>query len=134
MGSFPATSGGTWASFGPCTNALPSQHLVALLRTVLCRYAVYAIMVVLGSAIIIKDTGSSSSKLFKRGARTTAARLTPEDTKEHPTEPYAPTDKAEPEKRLANDAPVFTFKNVRYTVQVDGKDKVLLVSQSMGTF
>ncbi|KAM0747667.1 putative membrane protein of the ATP-binding cassette transporter superfamily [Meredithblackwellia eburnea MCA 4105] len=80
-------------------------------------YCIYALFVVLGSSLIIKDNGGASSKVFKRNARIPAPRI-------HANVQEV-QEKAEAEKSF-DTAPVYTFKDVRYTVQVEGKDKVLL--------
>ncbi|TNY20692.1 putative ABC transporter PMR5 [Rhodotorula diobovata] len=99
-------------------------------------YAIYAALVIVGSSLLIRDTGSASAKVFKRGGRVPEKHeltkveskrqhlqaervLSREVGQEHQDE------KTLEGKDLSN-APVFTFEDVRYTVQVGGGDKVLL--------
>ncbi|KAL8291564.1 hypothetical protein RQP46_002542 [Phenoliferia psychrophenolica] len=79
-------------------------------------YAFYAFMVVLGSTIIIKDTGGNSGTLFKPNATIPLAAK------------KVVTRNSEAEKGAGGKRPgfLFTFKNVFYTVKVGGKDRVLL--------
>ncbi|GAA5959842.1 hypothetical protein JCM21900_005250 [Sporobolomyces salmonicolor] len=106
-------------------------------------YAIYSAMIVLGSALLVKDTGSATAKVFKRGAAVIEVNTALEkvDSKRHQlqaesslarqasrpqhSEKVQPRDEEGAEQDFS-EAPVFTFQNVRYTVQVDGKDKVLL--------
>ncbi|KAL8280242.1 hypothetical protein RQP46_007356 [Phenoliferia psychrophenolica] len=91
-------------------------------------YVIYTIMVVIGSMLLIRDTGSASSKVFKRGAVHVDSK---EDIKgEHEnaervlTRPKEQTD--EEKAHSVAKGSVFTFKDVSYTVEVAGEDKVLL--------
>jgi hypothetical protein len=93
------------------------------------RYAVYSFMVVLGASILIKDTGASSSKLFIRGAK-------PQDQTASRSESDTSSDTASVAEDMAEDMVAksskvssFTFKDVSYTVQVNGEDRRLLVCQ-----
>lgn len=90
-------------------------------------WAIYTILIVVGSSLLIRDVGGSSSKLFKRGAAVPKANKDDHLRAERTlSRRDGQGEKEEPALDLTN-APVFTFKDVRYTVQVDGKDKVLLV-------
>lgn len=89
-------------------------------------------LVIVGSSLLIRDTGSASAKVFKRGGRVPEKHeltkveskrqhlqaervLSREVGQEHQDE------KTLEGKDLSN-APVFTFEDVRYTVQVGGGD------------
>ncbi|KAL8279014.1 hypothetical protein RQP46_008683 [Phenoliferia psychrophenolica] len=105
---------------------LPS-HIWRNIGIIWAFYVIYAIFVVIGSSLIIKDNGGGSSKIFKRGAKTVskATAHVSHVNAERVLTRQAEAEKKEQDDKLDN-APVFTFKDVRYTVQVDGKDKVLL--------
>ncbi|ADV25737.1 ABC transporter PMR5, putative [Cryptococcus gattii WM276] len=84
-------------------------------------FVVYVVMIVIGSSLLIRESPDSSQKVYKRGPKATS-----ED----------PETKAEVVKEVAEkpngtvsnggQVPVYTFEDVRYTVQVAGKDKTLL--------
>ena len=83
-------------------------------------YVIYAIFVIIGSSLLIRDTGSASARLFARGAKKVKAGG------EQDERAAAEADRAEPvsdEKRTEN---VFTFKDVTYSVTVNGAEKPLL--------
>ncbi|BGP40764.1 ATP-binding cassette transporter snq2 [Rhodotorula kratochvilovae] len=91
-------------------------------------YAIYAILVIVGSSLLIRDTGSASAKVFKRGAHIPdKTQLVMGGPKEQNVEADVNQhgEKTLEGKDLSK-APVFTFEDVRYTVQVNGADKVLL--------
>ncbi|KAK4705397.1 hypothetical protein P7C70_g804, partial [Phenoliferia sp. Uapishka_3] len=93
-------------------------------------YVIYAVMVVIGSSLVIKDNGGGSSKIFKRGAKVVnkdaAKSHTSHVAAERVLTRHAQEADNEMQQAKLDKAPVFTFKDVRYTVQVEGKDKVLL--------
>jgi hypothetical protein len=85
-------------------------------------------MVVLGSTIMIRDTGSSSSKVFKRGASKARMALTPVQSRR--SAQYASETmqaQSRPQDDVKSKGSTFTFKNVCYTVQVAGEERRLLV-------
>lgn len=77
----------------------------------------YTIFIILGSNLLIRDSaeGASGGKIFKRGAKVDLVQT----TASRPAYEEKPKD-------FANVSGAFTFKNVTYSVPVDGKDKVLL--------
>lgn len=92
----------------------------------------YSFMVVLGASILIKDTGASSSKLFIRGAK----EAKPKGQTASQSESDTPSETASVAEDMAEDMAAksskvssFTFKDVSYTVQVNGEDRRLLVCQ-----
>jgi hypothetical protein len=76
-------------------------------------------MVILGSTIMVRDNGSASTKSFKLGA------------KKEQHESIADTDNKDAMATIGDSTKgsTFTFKDVCYTVQADGKPKKLLVSR-----
>ena len=92
------------------------------------RYVIYAIMIVLGSTIMVRDTGSSSSKAFKRGASKAKTALTPVQSRKS-AQYAAQTMQTQsiPQDNKKHKGATFTFKNVCYTVQVAGEERRLLV-------
>ncbi|GAA5878533.1 hypothetical protein JCM8547_008786, partial [Rhodosporidiobolus lusitaniae] len=97
-------------------------------------YVGYSILVIVGSSLLVRDTGSASSKLFKRGASVPQGKkLTRNEShRQHVEAERTLSRQAEKgEKPISSSKdrstlPTFTFENVRYTVKVDGQDKVLL--------
>lgn len=88
-------------------------------------------LVIVGSSLLIRDTGSASALVFKRGAQKTTddkldriASKRQHDQAERvlSREINAERVEKEPVSKDFSKAPVFTFENVRYTVQVGGKD------------
>ncbi|OCF57190.1 hypothetical protein L486_04646 [Kwoniella mangroviensis CBS 10435] len=94
-----------------------SGHIWRNIGILWAMYAIYAIMVVLGNTIMVRDSGSASSKLYKRGAV-----IQPLQT----THSEADSFTADEAKEQVQKRSVFTFKNVCYTVQVGGKERRLL--------
>lgn len=90
-------------------------------------YVIYAIFVIIGSSILIRDTGSASARLFIRGARPVEPKAD-----QQPTEGGAETAEARDEapvtdeKARSSGKNVFTFKDVTYSVNINGADKALL--------
>jgi hypothetical protein len=90
-------------------------------------------MVVLGASILIKDTGASSSKLFIRGAKEAKPKgqtASQSDSDISSDAGSVAEDMAEDVVAKSSKVSSFTFKDVCYTVQVNGEDRRLLVSQS----
>jgi ATP-binding cassette subfamily G (WHITE) protein 2 (SNQ2) len=90
-------------------------------------------LVVIGTSLLVRDTGSASAKLYKRGAVISEKKdeLAKVDSRgQHLHAEQTISQKAhngDGEKLLvATSLPTFTFSDVHYTVQVGGKDKVLL--------
>ncbi|ODO11420.1 hypothetical protein I350_00200 [Cryptococcus amylolentus CBS 6273] len=85
-------------------------------------FVAYVCLIIVGSNLLIRDTPESSQKVYKRGAetRTLSSREKTEEGKAALDMFKGPGSQAEKE------TPVYTFNDVRYTVQVDGKDKPLL--------
>ncbi|KAK4705806.1 hypothetical protein P7C70_g397, partial [Phenoliferia sp. Uapishka_3] len=110
------------------TGSVAGSATVSGIDYIRVKYVIYTIMVLIGSMLLIRDTGSSSSKVFKRGA----ARIDPNEDLhgEHDIAERVltrPREETEEEKaHNASKGSVFTFKDVSYTVQVGGADKVLL--------
>ncbi|GAA6002985.1 hypothetical protein JCM10207_001930 [Rhodosporidiobolus poonsookiae] len=99
---------------------------------IIAMYVIYSILVVIGSSLLVRDTGSASAKLFKRGAVIPEKLNRVESRKQYlqaeRTLSRAPQQERVGEKDVQKNVPTFTFEDVRYTVQVDGKDKLLLDS------
>ena len=89
-------------------------------------YVIYTIMVILGSTLLIRDTGSASAKLFKRGASKAPAQLEVVKSHVEAERVLTRTAEADHEKEQYNKRTIFTFRDVRYSVQVNGAEKVLL--------
>ncbi|GAA6032631.1 hypothetical protein JCM8097_004852 [Rhodosporidiobolus ruineniae] len=111
------------------------SHIGRNIGIIIAMWIIYSILVVVGSSLLVRDTGSASAKVFKRGAVIPDKnKLTKvESHRQHLNAERVLSREAEQqekaEKTLAkSDAnlPTFTFSDVRYTVQVDGKDKLLL--------
>jgi ATP-binding cassette subfamily G (WHITE) protein 2 (SNQ2) len=83
-------------------------------------FAIYVLMIFIGSSLTVRETSGSVRKIFKRGAVASATPQSVSTTARH----EGSFEKVRPD--LEN-LPVFTFKDVRYTVQVAGQDKPLLV-------
>lgn len=82
-------------------------------------------MIILGASILIKDTGASSSKLFKRGAKAVQPKVQGADMSDTSSDSASVAEEMEVKTSKAS---TFTFKDVSYTVQVNGQDRRLLVS------
>ena len=114
-------------SLGHVSNTSRSTAFLTLFR-----YVVYSFMIVLGASILIKDTGASSSKLFIRGAE----EAKPKGQSASQSESDTSSDTGSVAEDMAGDMVAksskvssFTFKDVSYTVQVNGEDRRLLVCQ-----
>lgn len=83
-------------------------------------FAIYVLMIFIGSSLMVRETSGSVRKIFKRGAVASATPQSVSTTARH----EGSSGKVRPD--LEN-LPVFTFKDVRYTVQVAGQGKPLLV-------
>jgi hypothetical protein len=83
-------------------------------------FAIYVLMIFIGSSLMVRETSGSVRKIFKRGA---VASATPQSVSTTPRHEGS-SEKVRPD--LEN-LPMFTFEDVRYTVQVAGQDKPLLV-------
>lgn len=81
-------------------------------------FAIYVILVFIGSSLMVRETSDSAQKIYKRGSRVTAVQPHTEDA-EGVTGKRSQSDLAS--------LPTFTFQDVRYTVQVAGQNKQLLV-------
>ncbi|KAJ9116760.1 hypothetical protein QFC24_006651 [Naganishia onofrii] len=119
-GSSPGSdsvSGSTYVSTDPGLEAygFSAGHIWRNVGIIWAMYVIYAIMVILGSTIMVRDTGSASTKSFKIGAKTDQhGSIVTEDGDALTT---------------IDDSikgSTFTFKDVCYTVQADGKPKKLL--------
>jgi ATP-binding cassette subfamily G (WHITE) protein 2 (SNQ2) len=87
-------------------------------------FAIYVLLVFLGSSLMVRETSDSTQKIFKRGAKVTAvpAEALIQNADDHATDDSLP----DPDK-----LPTFTFQDVRYMVQVAGQDKALLVGTAV---
>lgn len=79
-------------------------------------------MIVIGSSLLIRESPDSSQKVYKRGPKAT------QEDPETKAEAEEAAEKPNGTVSSGGQVPVYTFEDVRYTVQVAGKDKTLLVS------
>lgn len=80
-------------------------------------------MIVLGSSLLIRESPDSSQKIYKRGPKATSM-----DTEGKGEAEREAAEKLNGTIGNGGQVPVYTFEDVRYTVQVAGKDKTLLVN------
>ncbi|KAI5475511.1 putative ABC transporter superfamily membrane protein Pdr11p [Pseudohyphozyma bogoriensis] len=126
LGSTPGSAEVAGSTYLAIKYEYYSGHIWRNVGILWAMYVIYAIFIILGSSLLIKDNGGASTKLYIRGAKI-------------PDKPQRPAPQVAVEKVLTrqgdaenektkdlSNAPVFTFKDVRYTVKVGGKDKVLL--------
>ncbi|GAA6004217.1 uncharacterized protein JCM10292_007295 [Rhodotorula paludigena] len=134
-GSAVGARGVSGVTYIQLTYGYSPSHIWRNVGIIWAMYAIYAILVIVGSSLLICDTGSASALVFKRGAQKTTddkldriASKRQHDQAERvlSREINAESVEKEPVSKDFSKAPVFTFENVRYTVQVGGKDKVLL--------
>ncbi|GAA5971047.1 hypothetical protein JCM11641_004124 [Rhodosporidiobolus odoratus] len=88
-------------------------------------FVIYSILVVVGSSLLVRDTGAASAKVFKAGANPAKSdtQLMPQTQAAQAERADSPVDN---EKLTVKDSATFTFEKVRYSVMVDGKEKLLL--------
>ncbi len=123
VGAIPGSDSVSGTTFMWVKYGFSAGHIWRNVGILWAMYVIYAIMVIVGSIVMIRDTGSSSSKLYKAGGKISATST------EHTTAADAPEASedgdAQAETRKGS---VFSFKDVCFTVQVGGKKKLLLVS------
>ncbi|KAK4688966.1 hypothetical protein P7C73_g1137, partial [Tremellales sp. Uapishka_1] len=99
-------------------------------------YIIYAIFIVIGSSLLVNDTGSSSGDVFIRGAKTKSTNIEKDSielTESRNQATGAPERQASNHQNAVGEAKAaaiaartFTFEDISYTVQVPGGDKKLL--------
>ncbi|TYJ57551.1 hypothetical protein B9479_001633 [Cryptococcus floricola] len=84
-------------------------------------FAGYVILIIIGSNLLIRETPDSAQKVYKRGASTQTLSV-----EEKSVQGKAALEQINGPDKRGSEAPVYTFEDVRYTVQADGQDKQLL--------
>ncbi|GAA5891653.1 hypothetical protein JCM6882_006157 [Rhodosporidiobolus microsporus] len=133
VGSQPGSATVNGLDYLSAKYGFSASHIYWNVFIILAMYCIYSALVVVGSSLLIRDTGSASAKLFKRGAKV-PEKLSRVESKAHHLQAERVLSRQAEDEHLEEDViekngknlPTFTFEDVRYTVQVDGKDKVLL--------
>jgi hypothetical protein len=99
-------------------------------------YVIYTIFIVIGCALLVRDTGGTAVKLYKRqyGSKmslpdTSSEELPSTDMTTSTSHVQAEATLVRSNTRIQRAHGTFTFRNVSYTVQTPSGDKRLLVGQ-----
>ncbi|BGP16936.1 hypothetical protein JCM10213_007382 [Rhodosporidiobolus nylandii] len=101
------------------------SHIWRNVGIIWAMFAIYTFLVIVGSSLLIRDTGSASAKVFKSGAKIPEKKLTKVESRKQAEQAERVMSRHDEALGSGNQS-CFTFKDVKYTVQVDGQDRLLL--------